>query len=106
MRTALVAISALLFCLAAPCSALAVTGGGDINFTPKGMGPVIFSHDVHVNVKGLKCNGCHYAMFMVTTGSYKMDRSKITKADFCSKCHNGQKSFDVSNPKNCSRCHK
>jgi len=28
-------------------------------------------------------------------GFYKMDMSKLTKGDFCGKCHNGQKSFDV-----------
>ncbi len=81
-------------------------GGGDLTFTPKGAGPVVFSHEKHVTEKGLKCTGCHYQIFQMAQGSYKMNMSKITKEDFCGKCHNGQKSFDVKDQKNCVRCHK
>ncbi len=81
-------------------------GGGDIKFTPKNAKPVIFSHEVHVKEKGIKCTGCHYQIFQMAQGSYKMDMSKITKGDFCGKCHNGQKSFDVKSPDNCVKCHK
>jgi c(7)-type cytochrome triheme protein len=81
-------------------------GGGDITFTPKNAGTVVFSHEKHVSEKGLKCTGCHYQIFQMEKGSYKMDMSKITKGDFCGKCHNGQKSFDVKDQKNCVRCHK
>ena len=81
-------------------------GGGDLTFTPKNARNVVFSHNIHVTVKGLKCTGCHYQVFQMTKGSYKMDMSKMTKGDFCGKCHNGQKSFDVKDPKNCERCHK
>jgi c(7)-type cytochrome triheme protein len=35
-----------------------------------------------------------------------MEMSKINKGDFCGKCHNGQKGFDVKDPKNCDRCHR
>ena len=81
-------------------------GGGDLTFSPKGASPVVFSHRVHVTVKGLKCTGCHYHVFQMTQGSYKMDMNKMTKGDFCGKCHNGQKSFDVKDAKNCAKCHK
>ena len=81
-------------------------GGGDLTFSPKNAKPVIFSHEIHVNSKGLKCSGCHYHVFQMTKGSYKMDMNKITKGDFCGKCHNGQKSFDVKENKNCLKCHK
>jgi c(7)-type cytochrome triheme protein len=81
-------------------------GGGDLTFKPKGSLPVIFSHEVHVKSKGLKCSGCHYQVFQMSQGSYKMEMSKITKGDFCGKCHNGEKSFDVKDAKNCTRCHK
>lgn len=81
-------------------------GGGDLTFNPKGTKPVIFSHEKHVADKGLKCTGCHYHVFQMTQGSYKMEMSKITKGDFCGKCHNGGKSFDVKEPKNCEKCHK
>jgi c(7)-type cytochrome triheme protein len=81
-------------------------GGGDLSFNPKGASSVIFSHEVHVKSKGLKCTGCHYQVFQMTKGSYKMDMSKLTKGDFCGKCHNGQKSFDVKETGNCQKCHK
>ncbi len=80
-------------------------GGGDITFTPKGTTAVIFSHELHVSQKGIKCNACHQTS-QVAQGIYKMDMAKITKDDFCGKCHNGQKSFDVGDKKNCIRCHK
>ncbi len=103
-------LSIVLFCLALPFVASAQTekspvGGGTITFTPKNVSPVVFSHELHVSQKGLRCTGCHLATQMAQ-GSYKMDRSKITKDDFCGKCHNGQKSFDVNDKKNCVRCHK
>ncbi len=97
-------VSVLALSLALPMTALAV-GGGNITFTPKGMTPVVFSHDIHVSQKGLRCTGCH-EVSMVAQGTYKMDQSKITKDGFCGKCHNGQKSFDVNDKKNCVRCHK
>jgi c(7)-type cytochrome triheme protein len=81
-------------------------GGGDLTFTPKDAAPVHFSHELHVSVKGVKCSACHYHLFQMSRGSYKMDMSKITKGDFCGKCHNGQKSFDVKDKANCVRCHK
>jgi c(7)-type cytochrome triheme protein len=30
----------------------------------------------------------------------------LTKGSFCGKCHNGEKSFDVKDTKNCVKCHK
>jgi c(7)-type cytochrome triheme protein len=103
----IIAVALLSFCLMAPGSSFAEkVGGGNITFTPKNASPVVFSHDKHVTEKGLKCTGCHYAIFQMAQGSYKMDMSKINKGDFCGKCHNGQKSFDVKDQKNCVRCHK
>jgi len=97
----------LVLCLAVPVVAISQkVGGGDLTFNPKGASSVVFSHQVHVSVKGLKCSGCHYHVFQMTQGSYKMDMSKLTKGDFCGKCHNGQKSFDVKDTKNCAKCHK
>jgi len=81
-------------------------GGGDLTFRPKGAAPVVFSHEFHVKSRGLKCTGCHYQVFQMTQGSYKMDMEKLTKGAFCGKCHNGEKSFDVKDGKNCVKCHK
>lgn len=81
-------------------------GGGDLTFKPKGAEQVLFSHKVHISDKALKCTSCHYHVFQMSKDSKKMDMSKMTKGDFCGKCHNGQKSFDVKDAKNCSKCHK
>ena len=103
----LVVISFVIFCLILPYAALAQkVGGGDIKFTPKNASPVTFSHESHVKGKGIKCTGCHYQIFQMAQGSYKMDMSKLTKGDFCGKCHNGQKSFDVNAAEICAKCHK
>jgi c(7)-type cytochrome triheme protein len=96
-----------LLCIIIPIGAVAdQVGGGDLTFTPKGAKPVVFSHQVHVNAKGVKCSSCHYHMFQMSKDSYKMDMSKITEGGFCGKCHNGQKSFDVHDKANCVKCHK
>jgi c(7)-type cytochrome triheme protein len=103
----LLGIAVLLFCLLIPVTVLAEkVGGGDLTFNPKGAAPVIFSHEKHVSEKGLKCSGCHYQIFQMAQGSYKLDMKKMTKGDFCGRCHNGQKAFDVSEQKNCVKCHR
>lgn len=97
----------LLFLVLLPSAGIAQTiGGGDVTFKPKGAEPVEFSHELHVTSRGLKCTGCHYHVFQMTKGSYKMDMTKITKGDFCGKCHNGERSFSVSDEQNCVKCHK
>jgi len=104
-RTILIALVVAGLALPFPAIAQRV-GGGDIKFTPKNANPVTFSHETHVREKGIKCTGCHYQIFQMAQGSYKMDMSKLTKGDFCGKCHNGQKSFDVKGADNCTKCHK
>ena len=100
-------ISVLLSALILTAAALAQkVGGGAIHFTPKNAGPVLFSHQSHVKNKGIKCTECHYQIFQMAQGSYKMDMSKMTKGDFCGKCHNGQRSFDVKSQDTCSKCHR
>ena len=103
----LLGITLVMIVLLVPMAAIAQkVGGGDLTFSPKNASPVVFSHEKHVNDKGLKCTGCHYQIFQMQQGSYKMDMNKLTKGDFCGKCHNGQKAFDVKDRKNCSRCHR
>jgi len=83
-----------------------MVGGGDLTFSPRNAAPVIFSHEKHVNKNVLKCNACHYQLFQMAQGSYKMTMSKMNKGAFCGKCHNGRNVFDVKDPKNCARCHR
>src|SRR5512147_513431 len=89
-----------------PCLAQArEAGGGDIVFKPRepGIKQVLFSHDKHVIVQGIKCVKCHYSIFQMARGTFAMDMDKMAKGRFCGECHNGQKAFDVKGPKNCIR---
>lgn len=106
MRRTIIVLT-IAVCLVVPLAAAAQkVGGGDLTFTPDNVSPVVFSHEQHVKVKGIKCTACHYRIFQMSKGSNKIDMGLITKGNFCGKCHNGQKAFDASDEKNCSRCHK
>ena len=89
-----------------PGIGLSKIGGGDVEYKPKGAGPVLFSHKNHVNQKGQKCSNCHYLPFQMSAGSYKMNMAVLTKGKFCGLCHNGQKGFDLTTKDNCKKCHQ
>jgi c(7)-type cytochrome triheme protein len=94
-------------CILAPLAVSAKIGGGDITYTPKGAGKVVFNHEYHVSLKAQRCNNCHYKTFQMTGGAeYKMDMSTLTKGKFCGICHDGRKAFDVKDANGCKRCHK
>jgi c(7)-type cytochrome triheme protein len=97
-------LSIMVLLLAIGTTVLAV-GGGDISFKLTGVDPVVFSHDYHAKVRGLKCAACHFQRFSKGQG-YEMNKESLTKRDFCTHCHNGMKGFDAASAKNCSRCHK
>jgi c(7)-type cytochrome triheme protein len=86
--------------------ALSRVGGGDVEYKPKGAGKVLFRHEYHVTLKGMKCNGCHYQPFQMSTGSFKMNMDTLTKGRFCGVCHNGKSAFDLISRQNCKRCHE
>jgi c(7)-type cytochrome triheme protein len=86
-------------------SAASAAGGGDITFSPPKADPVVFSHDHHLKVRGLKCAACHFSKFSRGAG-YEMQKETINKRDFCAHCHNGMKAFDLDAANNCVRCHK
>ncbi len=106
MNKAFTLMAALCLVLSGGMAVAAVSGGGDLSFTPKNASPVVFSHDLHVNAKDLKCSACHNHTFQMAKDSDKMDMSKITKGLFCGHCHNGDRAFDVKDKANCGRCHK
>ena len=92
--------------LTMPTAAVTQVGGGDLTYTPKNSLPVVFSHQKHLSGKDLTCADCHYQVFEMAKGSYKMDMEKMTKAMFCGKCHDGQKTFGCNEPQKCSICHR
>ncbi len=77
----------------------------DIVFPTKN-GDVVFSHQYHTTVRGVKCAACHFAAFSGTESGYVMKKERLTKREFCEHCHNGMKGFDARSDKNCARCHK
>lgn len=99
---------AFFFCFAvlvAAPAAFAKVGGGDITFTMKGAGPVLFTHDNHAARLGLKCSECHYRIYSTVA-----KHSSVTMAEMqqekrsCGACHDGVRTFDVK--ANCNRCHR
>ena len=80
-------------------------GGGDITFSPTNMDPVHFSHDYHLNIRGIKCAACHFPTFAQDAASFQIKKEMLNKRDFCGHCHNGMKGFNLESEKNCSRCH-
>jgi len=98
-------IFAMVLCLVSANFSFAAIGGGDLTFSAKGAKPVFFSHSIHVDGKKYKCSACHYAVFQMAKDSYKMDMSKITKGQFCGICHNGERSFSVTDKASCVKCH-
>ena len=84
--------------------AFAEAGKGNITFSLKKAGPVVFSHEYHTRIRGVRCAACHFQTFSAGN-SLRMKQEKMTKRDFCGHCHNGLKGFDAQSEKNCTRCH-
>ncbi len=106
MRNILAAFAFLI--LIAPLARGAQSvGGGDLVFKPQdpAVRPVLFSHERHVTDHNIKCSGCHYRIFQMAKGSYKMNMDKITKGEFCGTCHDGKEAFGVTDKNSCGRCH-
>ncbi len=101
----IVLLTALVCLVFSVGTVYAVVGGGDLTFKPTNAKPVLFSHEKHVDEKKKKCSSCHYNVFQMAKGSYKMDMSKMTKGAFCGICHNGERSFDVKDKAKCELCH-
>ncbi|MBI4525053.1 MAG: cytochrome C [Deltaproteobacteria bacterium] len=72
----------------------------------KPMGPVTFSHKIHVTDKKLQCPDCHTKIFeMKKVAAPKMTMKVLNEGEFCGKCHNGGKAFSTKEAKDCSKCH-
>jgi len=103
MLRAIVIIAVLLSSM--PVAGVLAAGGGDVTFSPQKADPVLFSHDLHLKSRGLKCAACHFNKFSRGAG-YEMNKESITKRGFCVHCHNSMKAFDLDSTNNCVRCHK
>lgn len=71
------------------------------------LGPVTFSHKVHVTEKKLQCPDCHMKIFQMKkmAAASQMKMEKFNEGEFCGKCHNGEKAFTTKDSNSCPRCH-
>lgn len=100
VKTVLFVLAAVLFLAAA---ASAKIGGGDILFTPLGAANVLYSHELHVVGKGLRCSDCHYRLYNTNEARKASTMADMQKGYSCGACHNGTRAFDVK--ANCNKCH-
>jgi c(7)-type cytochrome triheme protein len=88
--------------------AYAKVGGGDIKFEAKGsdLGPVIFSHEYHVNKAKNKCTDCHVKIFPMKKQELKNAQAAFAEGKYCGSCHDGKKAFSATAKADCTKCHK
>jgi c(7)-type cytochrome triheme protein len=106
MRGPLLSLPLALVTLAVPALGFDTVGGGDLMFAPSHSDPVYFSHEYHLMARGIKCTACHSTAFAQSPGENKIRRDKLTKREFCGRCHDGMKAFDLEQVRNCARCHR
>jgi c(7)-type cytochrome triheme protein len=80
------------------------TGGEDILFNRSPLGPVVFSHNRHVQDHNLECDQCHPGLYPTQGRSKPVGMSEMFDGKSCGACHNGRKAFAVQG--DCSKCHK
>lgn len=83
--------------------AFAGIGGGDITMKNSG-GDTVFSHEVHVEGAGMKCQDCHAKLYTNTKQHKAVTMKAMEQGKSCGACHNGKKAFSVK--ENCENCHK
>lgn len=72
----------------------------EITYSVKETGPVIFSHQKHLN-KSQDCSKCHNTLFK-TGKNAPVGMAAMGKGDSCGACHNGKDAFPLSD---CQKCH-
>lgn len=87
-------------------NAMAVPAGKTIEFdSPEGK--VVFDGKLHAG-KGAKCGDCHTKpkLFEMKKGKSNITKKDINDGKFCGACHDGKKSFGVTDKAACGKCHK
>lgn len=101
MKLKLLALA--FFVLGVP-AAMAVVGGGDVEFKVSGAGPVVFSHESHVGAHFQACTDCHAGVFTTSAQRKPVSMAQMEKGASCGSCHNGMRAFSVK--ENCQLCHQ
>jgi len=106
-QISIICICSLCFIALGVAFAQKKVGGGDIKFEAKGStGPVLFSHESHVNQHKAKCTDCHTKIFKMKKEDLKMTKAAHGQDKHCGVCHNGKKAFSQTNDDDCAKCHK
>jgi len=106
-QISIICIGILCFIALGVAFAQKKVGGGDITFEAKGStGPVLFSHEMHVNQQKSKCTDCHTKIFKMKKGNVKMAKESHGQDKHCGVCHNGKKAFSQTADADCAKCHK
>lgn len=73
-------------------------------FHTKAAGPVVFSHNLHLDALGNNCPTCHNGIFnIVATKNPAFTMADMDQGKACGACHNGDRAFSVK--KECATCH-
>lgn len=85
----------------------------DVEFKTVGdEGKVTFSHEMHTEKVGLKCDVCHKELFKMKKGGDVLTMATMDAGKSCGFCHDGKKvvngktAFDLKDKANCGKCHK
>ncbi len=100
MRTCYFIALAAVLALSSP--AWSRIGGGDITYSGRGAGSVVFSHSSHVGKTRLNCMECHRITATAKING-RTGMKDMKNGAFCGVCHDGQTAFGVTD--NCARCH-
>lgn len=94
----------ILLLLAVPSIPLARWVAQDVVMESEATGPVVFSHENHLQYVGRNCPTCHNDIFNIDVSKnpeFTMDQ--MEKGQSCGACHNGERAFGVGDA--CSACH-
>ncbi|MBN1613606.1 MAG: hypothetical protein JW950_03975 [Deltaproteobacteria bacterium] len=103
----LVAAAVGLWFLAAGISMAELKSPADFTFEQGKTSPgkVTFSHGKHM-VNDIKCTACHFRVFKMKKGSADTSGEAMHNNTACGLCHDGKKSFSVSDENDCATCHR
>ncbi|MBU1206610.1 MAG: hypothetical protein KKH04_06750 [Proteobacteria bacterium] len=105
-QTSIIGLGILCFIAFGVAFAQKKVGGGDIKYEAKGSaGPVLFSHELHVNQHKYKCTDCHTKIFKMKKEPLKMTEALHGKEKHCGVCHNSKKAFSQTKDADCVKCH-
>lgn len=66
---------------------------------------VTFGHEIHVELAGYRCLGCHPQPFRMLEPTRRISHADMESGGSCGLCHDGRSAFAVREPSACQTCH-